>query len=317
MRARHWAQRRLRPGASAASGPSERPAEFRPAAERAERRRQAQGPEQRPPDAGLVRERRAQRVEPEGQRQQPPAHAEPRGQRPRRAERAVPRPQRAACALQAAPRRLLADAGPELRSAPRADPAVPAGPDAAPGAYPASAALSPGRAAEFAPSRRGRRKKSPPPPGWPRKSEMSCVSYEPRPPVDRSPPLDRTQRAQRSGADLCSNANNTTKLRRIAPSRGGQRKRRCSAAPEPIRRRSSRFVSRTLPPGVIALRDERRAHATTSRSAGANRRFCPLGRRSAAQARRSTSCFLISAIALAGLRPFGQALEQLRMVWQR
>ena len=32
---------------------------------------------------------------------------------------------------------------------------------------------------------------------------------------------------------------------------------------------------------------------------------------------RSTSIFLISAMALAGLRPFGQALAQFRMVWQR
>jgi hypothetical protein len=32
---------------------------------------------------------------------------------------------------------------------------------------------------------------------------------------------------------------------------------------------------------------------------------------------RSTSIFLISAIALAGLRPFGHALAQFRMVWQR
>jgi hypothetical protein len=35
------------------------------------------------------------------------------------------------------------------------------------------------------------------------------------------------------------------------------------------------------------------------------------------QARRSTSNFLMSAIALAGLRPFGQALAQFRMVWHR
>ena len=32
---------------------------------------------------------------------------------------------------------------------------------------------------------------------------------------------------------------------------------------------------------------------------------------------RSTIVFLISAMAWAGLRPFGQAFEQFRMVWQR
>ena len=32
---------------------------------------------------------------------------------------------------------------------------------------------------------------------------------------------------------------------------------------------------------------------------------------------RSTISFLISAIALAGLRPFGQAFAQFMMVWQR
>ena len=32
---------------------------------------------------------------------------------------------------------------------------------------------------------------------------------------------------------------------------------------------------------------------------------------------RSTIIFLISAMALAGLRPFGQALAQFMMVWQR
>ena len=36
-----------------------------------------------------------------------------------------------------------------------------------------------------------------------------------------------------------------------------------------------------------------------------------------AHTRRSTIIFLISAIALAGLRPFGQALAQFMMVWQR
>lgn len=35
------------------------------------------------------------------------------------------------------------------------------------------------------------------------------------------------------------------------------------------------------------------------------------------QTRRSTIIFLISAIALAGFRPFGQAWEQFMMVWQR
>lgn len=35
------------------------------------------------------------------------------------------------------------------------------------------------------------------------------------------------------------------------------------------------------------------------------------------QTRRSTIIFLISAIAFAGLRPFGQVFEQFMMVWQR
>ena len=35
------------------------------------------------------------------------------------------------------------------------------------------------------------------------------------------------------------------------------------------------------------------------------------------QLRRSTMSFLISAIALAGLRPFGQVRVQFMMVWQR
>ena len=35
------------------------------------------------------------------------------------------------------------------------------------------------------------------------------------------------------------------------------------------------------------------------------------------QTRRSTISFLSSAMALAGFRPFGQALAQFRMVWQR
>ena len=34
-------------------------------------------------------------------------------------------------------------------------------------------------------------------------------------------------------------------------------------------------------------------------------------------ARRSTIIFLISAMALAGLRPLGQVLAQFMMVWQR
>jgi hypothetical protein len=37
----------------------------------------------------------------------------------------------------------------------------------------------------------------------------------------------------------------------------------------------------------------------------------------AAQTRRSTIIFLISAIAFAGLRPFGQACAQFMIVWQR
>lgn len=35
------------------------------------------------------------------------------------------------------------------------------------------------------------------------------------------------------------------------------------------------------------------------------------------QATRSASSFLVSAIALAGFRPFGQTLAQFMMVWQR
>ena len=37
----------------------------------------------------------------------------------------------------------------------------------------------------------------------------------------------------------------------------------------------------------------------------------------AGQTRRSTIIFLISAIALAGLSPFGQVLAQFMIVWQR
>ncbi len=43
----------------------------------------------------------------------------------------------------------------------------------------------------------------------------------------------------------------------------------------------------------------------------------PTGRRKPPQYWRATIIFLISAIAFAGLRPFGQAFEQFMIVWQR
>jgi hypothetical protein len=42
-----------------------------------------------------------------------------------------------------------------------------------------------------------------------------------------------------------------------------------------------------------------------------------LGEEEEGYTRRSTIIFLISAIAFAGLRPFGQVFEQFMMVWQR
>jgi hypothetical protein len=161
-------------------------------------------------------------------RRQPAGCAEPQARQPRRAarneQRAVLQPPRAEH-VGPAPWPRPADVPAALRphSAPPDGPADLVGRASAPCL--ASVAPPPARVAGSAPSLCGRRRKSPPPPGWPRKSEMSCVSYEPRPPVDRSPPLSSgASRAQRSGADPCSNANNTTKLRRTVTSCGAQRK---------------------------------------------------------------------------------------------
>jgi len=49
--------------------------------------------------------------------------------------------------------------------------------------------------------------------------------------------------------------------------------------------------------------------------AGLDQRRVPVGK--SAQAARSASSFLVSAIALAGLSPFGQTLAQFMIVWQR
>ena len=59
-------------------------------------------------------------------------------------------------------------------------------------------------------------------------------------------------------------------------------------------------------------------HASAGSSKAADRR--PRNLEKSAQPDhicRSTSIFLISAMALAGLRPFGQALAQFMIVWQR
>lgn len=66
-------------------------------------------------------------------------------------------------------------------------------------------------------------------------------------------------------------------------------------------------------PDHLALRDGRETQTAGTGPAAICDRFC----QTSDQTRRSTSIFLISPIAFAGLRPFGQAWAQFMIVWQR
>ncbi len=63
---------------------------------------------------------------------------------------------------------------------------------------------------------------------------------------------------------------------------------------------------------AVELQDAGAVEVRQQPAAGLARTACFV-----AQTRRSTIIFLISAIALAGLRPFGQVCAQFMMVWQR
>ncbi len=60
-----------------------------------------------------------------------------------------------------------------------------------------------------------------------------------------------------------------------------------------------------------------RTRAIAHKKAALKDGFSQFALKSGDQTRRSTIIFLISAIALAGFRPFGQAWEQFMIVWQR
>src|SRR5262245_46035426 len=77
-----------------------------------------------------------------------------------------------------------------------------------------------------------------------------------------------------------------------------------------------------LRPGIVGHRkadvvDHAETPHTTLGAARQHASWAPLPGNAPAQTCRSTIFFLISAMALAGLRCFGQAFEQFRMVWQR
>jgi hypothetical protein len=72
-----------------------------------------------------------------------------------------------------------------------------------------------------------------------------------------------------------------------------------------------------LAPGEPSARKVPRSHVGSVAGPPDGRKTAAAPLRPAAQTCRSTSSLLMSAIALAGLRPLGQALAQFMMVWQR
>ncbi len=68
---------------------------------------------------------------------------------------------------------------------------------------------------------------------------------------------------------------------------------------------------------TAAYRGSSAGHAGASASMPKHFDFAVKRPETAGQTRRSTIIFLISAIALAGFRPFGQVWAQFMIVWQR
>jgi len=80
---------------------------------------------------------------------------------------------------------------------------------------------------------------------------------------------------------------------------------------------STLIVDQARPDPAALLPEQQRQKPRTPRSFAGRVGAGRTGQTLRGQTRRSTIIFLISAIALAGLRPLGQVCVQFMMVWQR